>query len=175
MTNPCFHAKPLHLELYVYQEKENTDQLEFVPFHLKFGGELNPRNRWVRLSRLIPWEEFESDYAEHFPSKTGNPAKPFRMALGALLIKEMKNLTDEELVEDIRENPYYQYLLGLESYQDEAPFEASSLVHFRKRISKDMLCEINEKIVKRMMEIESKDSDGQDGNASASCGRDGDA
>lgn len=78
-------------------------------------------------------------------------------------------------MEDIRENPYYQYLLGLESYQDEAPFEASSLVHFRKRISKDMLCEINEKIVKRMMEIESKDSDGQDGNASASCGRDGDA
>jgi len=87
MTNPCFHAKPLHLELYVYQEKENTDQLEFVAFHLEFGDELNPRNRWVRLSRLIPWEEFEPEYAKHFPSKTGNLAKPFRMALGALLIK----------------------------------------------------------------------------------------
>ena len=105
MTSPCFHAKPLHLELYVYQEKENTDQLEFVGFHLKFGGELNPRNRWVRLSRLIPWEKFESEYAKHFPSKTKNPANPFRMALGALLIKEMQNLTDEELVEDIRGIP----------------------------------------------------------------------
>jgi len=54
----------------------------------------------------------------------------------------------------IKENPYYQYLLGLPCYQDEAPFEVSSLVHFRKRISKEMLQEINERIVKRQLERE---------------------
>jgi len=56
----------------------------------------------VRLAKIIPWDEFEHDYAAQFPSHTGNLAKSFRMALGALLIKEMKHLTDEELVEDIK-------------------------------------------------------------------------
>ena len=149
--NSVFHAKPLHLEFTVYRKKPEDDQPEFIDFYLKFGGRLNPRNRWVRLAKLIPWEEFEAEYAKLFPSHTGAPAKPFRMALGALLIKEMKHLSDEELVEDITENPYYQYLLGLPCYQDEAPFDASSLVHFRKRISPEVLQEINEKIVKRQI------------------------
>lgn len=159
----------------MYQEKDIKEQLEFVDFHMKFGGELNPKNRWVLLSKIIPWETFEKKYMEHFPSKTGNPAKPFRMALGALLIKEMKDLTDEELVEDIRENPYYQYFLGLESFQDEAPFEASTLVHFRKRISKEMLCEINEMITKRAKEIAAKkspDNDCDDGSSSVNTSSD---
>ena len=177
MRNPCFSCKTLAPGVVVYRKKENTGQLEFIDFHMKFGGELNPRNRWVRLARLIPWQEFEMEYTRHFPSRTGNPAKPFRMALGALLIKEMKNLTDEELVEDIRENPYYQYLLGLESSQDEAPFDPSSLVHFRKRISQEMLGEINEKIVRRMMEFEARkagDDDAQEdaGDASPSSSED---
>ena len=112
-------------------------------------------------------------------SKTGNPAKSFRITLGALLIKEMKDLTDEELVEDIRENPYYQYFLGLESFQDEAPFETSTLVHFLKRISKEILCEINEMITKRTKEVEAKESPDDscdDGSPSADAGGDdGDA
>ncbi|MDC7247499.1 MAG: IS5 family transposase [Sphaerochaetaceae bacterium] len=134
---------------------------------MKFGGELNPRNRWVQLAQLIPWDEYEEEYAAKFPSKRGNEAKPFRMALGALLIKEMKNLPDEELVEDIKENPYYQYLLGLESFQDTAPFEASSLVHFRKRITPEMLKEINEKIVKRQLEKDAEDHEDDDTNPSS--------
>ncbi len=144
----CTWSRPL------YREKDQSGQMEFITFHMKFGGHLNPNNRWVRLAQLIPWEAYETEYAAKFPAKVGNLAKPFRMALGALLIKEMKNLADEELVEDIRENPYYQYLLGLEGFQDKALFEASSLVHFRKRISPEMLKEINEKIVKHQMERE---------------------
>ena len=48
-------------------------------------------------------------YANLFPSKTGMPAKPLRMALGSLLIQKQYHYPDEELVEQIRENPYYQY------------------------------------------------------------------
>ncbi len=162
--------KSLHLERALYRKKEQTGQMEFINFHMKFGGELNPRNRWVQLAQLIPWDEYEEEYASKFPSRRGNEAKPFRMALGALLIKEMKNLPDEELVEDIKENPYYQYLLGLESFQDTAPFEASSLVHFRKRITPEMLKEINEKIVKRQLEKEAEDCDDDSSDSGSSGG-----
>jgi hypothetical protein len=123
------------------------DQLELESFHLPFGGKLNPKNRWIQLSRFVPWDEFEDEYAEHFAdSGMGAPAKPFRMALGALLIKEKLTITDEELVEQLRENPYLQYVIGMEGYRDEAPFDPSMMVHFRKRITEEMLEKINERI-----------------------------
>jgi len=135
----------------MYRKKEAADQSEFIDFHMKFGGKLNPDNRWIRLARLIPWDLYEDAYAGLFPSDTGAPAKPFRMALGALLIKTIKRLSDQEVVEEIRENPYLQYLIGLEAYQDEAPFDASTMVLFRKRISADVLNEINADIVRRQI------------------------
>jgi len=72
------------------------------------------------------------------------------------LIKNMKRITDEEVVEELKENPYLQYLVGLEKYQSEAPFDASMMVHFRKRISVETLQEINEQIVKLQLEREEK-------------------
>jgi IS5 family transposase len=64
-----------------------TGQLSFENFYLPFGGKLSGENRWVRLAELVPWEEFESEYAEQFSQGQGAPAKNFRMALGALIIK----------------------------------------------------------------------------------------
>jgi len=69
------------------------------------------------------------------------------MALGALLIKERLGISDRETVEQISENPYLQYFLGLMEYQDTPPFDPSLMTHFRKRFDKEMLIEINESIV----------------------------
>jgi len=71
-------------------------------------------------------------------------AKPVRMALGALIIKERCGFPDEELVEQIKENPYLQYFIGLTKFQKKAPFDPSLMVHFRKRFSAKILQEINE-------------------------------
>ena len=46
----------------------------------------------------------------------GAPAKPFRMALGALIIKEYLGTSDRETVERIKESPYLQYFLGLPGF-----------------------------------------------------------
>jgi len=130
----------------MYRMKD-TQQLELESFILPFGGKLNPRNRWIQLAHLIHWEEFEETYAEHFSNNDmGAPAKPFRVALGSLMIKEKLNITDRETVEQIRENPYLQYLIGKEEYRDDEPFDASMMVHFRKRITDEMLREINERM-----------------------------
>lgn len=127
--------------------QESSKQLSFEDFYLPFGGHLDPNNRWVRLAELIPWDEFEESYADQFAqSGQGAPAKPFRLALGALIIKEKLGITDEETVEQIRENHYLQYLVGMEGYQDEELFDPSMMVHFRKRITPEMLADINERI-----------------------------
>lgn len=126
-------------------------QLSFENFYLPFGGKLSGENRWVKLADLIPWEEVETTYAEQFSSDIGAPAKPFRMALGSLIIKEKLGTSDDETVEQIRENPYLQYFLGLSEYTDEAPFDSSMLVHFRKRLGLELIAEVNEAVVQSML------------------------
>ena len=73
-----------------------------------FDGQLDEENRWVKMSKMIPWEKFEEEYAKNFIEDKGAPAKSFRMALGALIIKEMLGISDRETVEQIKENPYLQ-------------------------------------------------------------------
>ena len=116
---------------------------------MPFGGTLDPDNRWVLFSSLMPWEELEEAYAPQFNPTTGAPAKPVRLAFGALFIKQRLGLTDEETVEQIRENAYMQFFLGFAGYSSKAPFDPSMMVHFRKRFSEDDLNRINELIVER--------------------------
>jgi hypothetical protein len=116
------------------------------------------------MAQLIPWLEFESDYAENFPTEMGAPAKSFRMALGALIIKEKQGISDIETVEQIRENPYLQYFIGQSTYSNEPPFDPSLLVHFRQRISANLIKKVNERMVNKIRETnpnppEKKDSD----------------
>ena len=98
----------------MYRRKDRN-QLSFEDIFLPFGGKLSGDNRWIKLAELIPWYEPEDDYAALFCKGSGAPAKPFRMALGALIIKARMGLTDEELVEQIKENPYYRVPRGIDS------------------------------------------------------------
>ncbi|WP_233130368.1 IS5 family transposase [Synechococcus sp. 1G10] len=128
--------------------REHRHQLSFENFFLPFGGKLSGSNRWIKLVELIPWEELENDYASHFSKGFGAPAKPFRMALGALIIKARLAITDEELVEQIKENPYLQFFIGLEAFQFTAPFDPSMMVYFRKRLPESVINDCNERIVR---------------------------
>ena len=139
-------------------------------------------NRWVILAGLIPWSEFEEEYASLFHKEMGAPAKSFRMALGALIIKEKLGISDRETVEQIKENPYLQYFIGMSSYSNETPFDASMLVHFREKISVSLVNKVNEAMVKKMRgtassieseeEIEGKEIEGKEISESAIPGAD---
>lgn len=116
-------------------------------FFLPFGGKLNPENQWCKLAELIDWGSLESRYAKNFKDiNVGQKALSVRVAVGSLIIQNRKNLSDRETVQEITENPYMQYFIGLEAFTDKAPFDASMMVHFRKRLSKDIINEINEMI-----------------------------
>ncbi len=105
---------------------------------------MNPESRWIKMADMIPWDVYEKKYKHLFKSKTGNVAKPLRMTLGSLIIQTRFQYSDGELVAQITENPYLQYFIGLPGYQDTPPFDASTLVLFRKRISAEMIMEANE-------------------------------
>jgi len=146
--------------MYRVPEKEP----EFEKFDMVFGGKLNRQNRWVILADLIPWDKVEEKYAQLFVTNNGRPALPVRVAFGALIIKEKSKLADEELVEYIRESPYLQYFLGYEGYKDELAFDPSMMVHFRKRLSGNILKEINALIIENSITDDEQHDDDDTGN-----------
>jgi len=159
-----FHQKELKIVYKVIEHPQST----FLDFNQPLGLNMNPHNRWIKIADRIPWKHFEKKYAKLFPSDTGNVAKPLRMALGSLIIQTKYGYSDKELVEQLTENPYYQYLIGLPGYQQTPPFEASTLVSFRKRMSADMLMEINEYLLESAHQKENDDDDSKPGSGSSS-------
>ena len=132
---------------------QHNGQLAITDFHVPFGGTLDPDNRWVLLAELIPWQDLEEAYAPQFSANVGAPAKPVRLAFGSLYIKQRLELTDEETVLQIQENPYMQFFLGFSGYSSKVPFDSSMMVHFRKRFSDEDLRHINELVVQRGKEM----------------------
>lgn len=135
-------------EILMYDE--TVIQTSFNDFNMGFGIELDTENRW---------EYLELEYEKHFPSKKGNRAKPFRMAFGALIIQQELGTSDEETVQHIQENVYLQYFIGLQTFQQKAPFDPSLMVRFRKRIDMDTILQSNEKLIEMYSHLFERQSD----------------
>jgi hypothetical protein len=133
--------------------RHNLKQLDFVEFSLPFDGRLSPNNKWIKLARVIPWEQFEDDYKQNFSDNdVGNPAFSARLALAALIIKEELGASDRYSVEQITENPYLHYFCRLKEFITQPPFDASMYVHFRKRFPADVIKQVNDAVAKKMMD-----------------------
>ena len=59
------------------------------------------------------------------------------MVVGALIVKHVKNLSDEKTIQAIQENPYMQYLLGLSKFTEKPVFVPELFVLIRKRLDQD--------------------------------------
>ena len=143
-------------------------QISLSDFQQPMGMCLREDNRWVKKAQLLPWEKIEAKYASFFPSATGNVAKPLQLALGACLIQREYGYSDEEIVLQIQENPYLQYFCGYAGYDgSKPPFDPSSMVHFRKRLTPEILVEINEMVIQA---AEKKDDQNNNAGGSGNSG-----
>jgi len=134
----------------------SPNQLTMDCFQTPFEQQLNQKNRWVVLSRLMPWDEVCNLYLKNVGvSSTGRPPLSPRVIIGSLIIKHLCNLDDRETVDQISENIYMQYFLGYSSFSSEPPFDASLFVDFRKRLGMENLNAINERIVMLKTRLES--------------------
>ena len=97
---------------------------------------LDTRDPLIALADAIDWGYFEKSFARYY-SQEGSPAKPIRLMVGLLLLKQIENLSDENIVLQWKRNPYYQYFCGMQEYQPAFPCHPTELVKFRKRIGKE--------------------------------------
>jgi hypothetical protein len=136
-------------------EYASPNQLTLEGFETPFEQTLNPQNRWVVLAKLIPWDEICNLYLKHVGvSTTGRPPLNPRVVIGSVIIKHMCNLDDRETVDQISENVYMQYFLGYSSFTNQAPFDASLFVEFRKRLGIEQINSINERIMSLKANLE---------------------
>ena len=87
-----------------------------------------------QLSNKINWECFENAFSPLYCSTNGRPAHPIRLMCGLLILKHLRNVSDEMVVSQWSENAYYQYFCGGLEFMPKQPCDASELVHFRNRI-----------------------------------------
>jgi IS5 family transposase len=97
------------------------------------GEQLDPRQPLKQLAEKLPWTEFEEAFGKYY-SSDGRPAKPVRLMVGLLLLKQMFNQGDETVVSAWVQNPYWQYFCGCNEFQWQLPCDPSDLVYFRQRI-----------------------------------------
>jgi len=126
---------------------ESTQQLSILEFKTPFQTSLRTDNKWVKLSGIVPWDSFATLYMNAMDKQMGRPGLSPRIVLGALIIKHIKKLDDRGTIEEIQENPYMQFFLGLKEFTTEPVFDPSLFVDIRKRIGKEMFDKLNEMVI----------------------------
>jgi len=113
--------------------KNTSKKQQLNLFHSPLSDMLDMNDPLIALANTIDWKIFEDAFAKYY-SEDGRPAKPIRLMVGILLLKQLENLSDENIVLQWKRNPYYQYFCGLDELQIIEPCHPTDLVYFRKRI-----------------------------------------
>ena len=122
-------VKPCKLDMY----KPSTNSRQASLFW-DLGTMLDFKHPLFKLANMVDWSLFEKSFAPLFCADNGRPPKPIRLMTGLLMLKHLRNVSDEQVVVQFTENAYYQYFCGLEAFSISAPCASSELVHFRHRI-----------------------------------------
>jgi len=132
------------------KKKDTTQRSMF------FGLEdtLNQKHPMYILANKVNWQLFEDSFTSLYCSDNGRPGKAIRLMVGLLILKHLRNISDESVVEQWSENVYYQYFCGQKEFMPVEPCEASELVHFRHRIGESGI----ELILKESIRINGNDS-----------------
>jgi transposase, IS5 family len=139
---------------FMLSKPKPTSQLGF---YSTFEEQLSRSHPLYILANQINWNIFEEAFAKLY-SEEGRPAKPIRLMVSLIILKHIRNISDESVVEQWTENCYYQYFSGEKVFACGAPCEASELVHFRNRIGAEGI----ELIFKESIRINGKDGQQQE-------------
>lgn len=133
---------------------KSDKQLSIEEFRTPFEIKLDKENRWVILSKAIPWDSLASIYYSTMSSDQGAPTIDARIVIGAMIIKHKMKLDDREVIEYIRENVYVQYFLGLSDYTYEEVFDRSLFTTLRYRLGAEKFDKMSQVIISKAISIE---------------------
>ena len=110
---------------------------------------INMKDELVILGKVIDWKHFGKKFGESFHERQGRPGLPTRLMVGLTYLKYLHNLSDERVIKQFMQNPYWQYFCGYICFQTKAPLEDSSLTRFRERLGEQGA----EELLKQTIEV----------------------
>lgn len=123
-----------------------------------FGNDLStmldPNDRLYILAKRVPWADIEKDLARFYKSG-GRPSLPIRLLAGLTILKHTFDVSDEDLVDQWRQNPYWQFFCGESHFRWKLPCDPSEMTRFRGRIGSDGC----ERILKASIDIQRQRAD----------------
>ncbi len=90
-------------------------------FYNTFEEQLSRKHPLFILANKIEWKKFDDAFCKLYCEDNGRPAKQIRLMVSLLMLKHIRNLSDESVVEQWSENAYYQYFTGEEVFACSAP------------------------------------------------------
>jgi len=103
-------------------------------FKRRLDDLVNPSHRLVRLTNTLDWELLDRELGQHFSDSSGASALPTRLMAGLMYLQHAYNVSDEAVVEQWVESPYWQHFCGETFFQHDFPFHPTSLTRWRQRI-----------------------------------------
>ncbi len=88
-------------------------------------------------------------FFKHMSEGHGRASIDLRIILGALLVKHIEGISDEDTIQYIQENIYAQYFVGLPSFQTGPVFVPSLFVEVRKRLGKEGARQLNDLVLRQ--------------------------
>lgn len=125
-----------------------ASHISLALFKTPFEQKLDPKNRWVKMASVVPWDDMAKVFFDVMSDVRGRGSIDLRVVLGTLLVKHIEGISDEDTIRYVQENIYAQYFVGLPSFQTEAVFDSSLFVYIRKRLGKRGAAKLNEVLLK---------------------------
>ena len=125
-----------------------SSEISLSLFKTPFETALNPDNRWVLMESIVPWDDLAKVFYKSLSSNMGRGTIDLRVVLGALLVKHIEGLSDEDTITYIQENIYAQFFVGLSSFQAKPIFAPSLFVEIRHRLGFEGSQALNDEVIK---------------------------
>lgn len=125
------------------------NQDESSLFRARLSEQLNPSHELLKLAQEIPWGVLEEEFMPLFSEGLSRPPLPVRLIAGLLILQHLFNRSDERVVVEWVENPYWQAFCGYDFLQWQFPSHPTSLTRWRNRIGPKGL----EKILKLSIQV----------------------
>ena len=111
--------------------KLSPDRYKVKSSNVQLKRYINLKHSLVLLTETIPWHVMEEKIKSYY---SGTPVQPLRKMVALLLLQHIFKLSEDTILTDWKDNPYYQYFSGEIVFQWVPPCHVNEWNEFKTNI-----------------------------------------